>query len=83
MEVAIKLEPVSTKHHQLFFECKLYLYLHRDSTVIDKGIRNVYYCSSEGNYNILVMDLLGPSLEDLFTLSNRKNTVKTVLMVAD
>ncbi len=24
MEVAIKLEPVNTKHPQLFFECKLY-----------------------------------------------------------
>jgi len=24
MDVAIKLEPVSTKHPQLFFECKLY-----------------------------------------------------------
>ena len=24
MDVAVKLEPVSTKHPQLFFECKLY-----------------------------------------------------------
>lgn len=24
MEVAIKLEPVTTKHPQLFYECKLY-----------------------------------------------------------
>lgn len=83
MDVAIKLEPVSTKHPQLFFECKLYQYLLKDSTVIDKGIPNVYYCSTEGDYNILVMDLLGASLEDLFNLCGRKFSVKTVLMLAD
>lgn len=48
-DVAVKFEPVSTEHPQLLYEAKLYNYLHNDSTVIDKGIPNVYYCSTEGN----------------------------------
>ena len=48
LEVAIKFEVSNTEHPQLMYECKLYNYLHNDSTVIDKGIPNVYYCSTEG-----------------------------------
>jgi casein kinase 1 len=51
LEVAVKIEPVNTDHPQLIYECKLYNYLHNDSTVIDKGIPNIYYCSTEGKQN--------------------------------
>ena len=53
LEVAVKVEPVNTEHPQLIYECKLYNYLHNDSTVIDKGIPNVYYCSTEGTTSIM------------------------------
>lgn len=55
----------------------------KDNTVIDKGIPNLYYAATEGDYNVMVMDLLGPSLEDLFAQCNRKFSIKTVLIIGE
>lgn len=47
------------------------------------GIPSIKWCGVEGEDNVLVMDLLGPSLEDLFVYCGRKFSLKTVLMLAD
>lgn len=46
------------------------------------GIPTAYYFGQEGLHNILVIDMLGPSLEDLFDMCNRRFSVKTVAMLA-
>eukprot|EP00825_Cyclidium_porcatum_P035202 TRINITY_DN3692_c0_g1_i2.p1 TRINITY_DN3692_c0_g1~~TRINITY_DN3692_c0_g1_i2.p1 ORF type:complete len:321 (-),score=49.48 TRINITY_DN3692_c0_g1_i2:350-1312(-) len=96
IDVAIKLEPCSTKNPMLFFEGKLYQYIHQqtyndsvEAMVAAKkkvkeniGFPEVFYCSNEGDYNIMVMEKLAPDLEELFNICKRKFSVKTVCMIA-
>lgn len=77
-EVAIKLESAKTKHQQLLYEARNYNILSGGV-----GIPNICWYGVEGDYNVMVMDLLGPSLEDLFNFCHRKFSLKTVLMLAD
>ena len=77
-EVAIKLESVKTRHPQLLYESKIYRLLSGGL-----GIPHIRWYGQEGDYNVMVMDLLGPSLEDLFSYCGRKFSLKTVLMLAD
>jgi serine/threonine protein kinase len=45
------------------------------------GIPRLYYFGKNDTYNIMIMDLLGPSLEDLFQKCNKKFTIKTTVML--
>jgi len=45
-------------------------------------VPGVHYFGVESVYNVLVLDLLGPSLEDLFEICQRSFSVKTVCMLA-
>ncbi|CAH8662461.1 unnamed protein product [Dicrocoelium dendriticum] len=80
-EVAIKLELNTARHPQLFYESRVYKILQNAI-----GIPRVYWFgtdSTENRYRAMVMDLLGPSLEDLFTFCGRRFTMKTVLTLAE
>ncbi|KAK9881757.1 hypothetical protein WA026_017276 [Henosepilachna vigintioctopunctata] len=77
-EVAAKLESIRARHPQLLYESKLYKILNGGV-----GIPHIRYYGTEREHNVLVMDLLGPSLEDLFNFCSRRFTIKTVLMLAD
>jgi hypothetical protein len=51
--------------------------------ILVAGIANIKWCGIDGEENVLVIDLLGPSLEDLFVYCGRRFSLKTVLMLAD
>ncbi|KAI5995797.1 kinase-like domain-containing protein [Pisolithus orientalis] len=70
-EVAIKLEPIKAKHPQLEYESKVYKTL--ASSV---SIPFVRWFSTECDYNAMVLDLLGPSLEDLFNFCSCKFSLR-------
>ena len=78
--VAVKLEPKKCEVPQLVFEARLLKYLHHNCITV--GLPRPRWYGTEGDYNILVMDLLGPSLEKLLQFCNKKFSSKTLSMLA-
>lgn len=76
--VAAKLEKTTTKIPQLAFEAKLY-------SILAGGVSvpKLHWYGTEKGNNIMVIDLLGKSLEDLYMKCQRRFSLKTVLMLAD
>eukprot|EP00930_Biecheleria_cincta_P101082 TRINITY_DN9270_c0_g2_i5.p1 TRINITY_DN9270_c0_g2~~TRINITY_DN9270_c0_g2_i5.p1 ORF type:complete len:321 (+),score=42.78 TRINITY_DN9270_c0_g2_i5:119-1081(+) len=77
-EVAIKLESIRSRHPQLLYESKIYKIM-----AGAVGVPRLHWYGVSGDYNVMVIDLLGPSLEDMFHFCNRKFSLKTTLILAD
>ncbi|KAJ3229395.1 hypothetical protein HDU81_005399 [Chytriomyces hyalinus] len=75
--VAIKFEPRKADAPQLRDEFKAFKVLANSV-----GIPNAYYFGQEGLHNVMCLDLLGPSLEDMFELCKRRFSIKTVCLAA-
>ena len=73
--VAIKLEHNSVKYPQLLFEAKLL------KSIPATGIPVMHWFGIAGEYNAMVMDLLGQNLEDLYNYCAKNFTLKTILMI--
>lgn len=77
-EVAIKIEPAVARNSPLKQESKIY-----KSLMGGTGVPWIMWSGKQGDFNVMIIDLLGPSLEDLFKMCNRHFTLKTVLLLAD
>ena len=73
--VAIKLEHNSVKYPQLLFEAKLL------KSIPSTGIPVMHWFGIAGEYNAMVMDLLGQNLEDLYNYCAKNFTLKTIIMI--
>ena len=77
-EVAIKMEDINAAQPQLIAEYKIYKYLQNGF-----GIPKVYECSKSKKNIIVIMELLGESLEKKLNKCNRKFSLLTVLMIGE
>ncbi|OAQ74379.2 casein kinase I isoform delta [Pochonia chlamydosporia 170] len=76
--VAIKLTRIRDGPEALQYEADTYAELSGGI-----GTPQVKWFGPEGDFYVLVHELLGPSLEDLFNYCNRRFSLKTVLLIAD
>ncbi|KAL7710658.1 casein kinase I [Lotmaria passim] len=79
--VAIKVERSKTSHPQLMAESRYYSLISQGRAAAYMPI--IYGFSAEGDYNVMVMELMGCSLEDLHGQCGNRFSLKTTLMLAD
>ncbi|CAD8081940.1 unnamed protein product [Paramecium primaurelia] len=83
LKYAIKLELRKAKHQQLLLEAKIYEELQCEEQFIQPGIPKMISYGEDGDFNFIILDLLGYSLDNLFNQCNKKFSLKTVLVIAD
>ena len=76
--VAIKVEKPNVRNPQLVYESRVLALLGGS-----QGLPRVHWFGTEGPRSVMVINLLGSSLEDLFNVCGRRFSLKTVLMLAD
>ena len=77
-KVAIKFEEGSTKTPQLLSEGKILRHLREL-----QGVPQVHWYGTEEGFNILVMTLLGPSMEDVLNNARRKLSLRGTVQAAE
>ncbi len=75
--VAIKLEKKNKELKNLLNEIKIY------KDISSKHIPTIQWIGKSDKWNVMIIDYLGPSLEDLFELCQKKFSLKTILMIID
>lgn len=73
--VAVKVESKTTHCPQLLYEARVYQSLARGN---DRKVPKVNWHGVAGDFNIMVMDVLGPSLQDVFVSRGRSFTRQEV-----
>jgi serine/threonine protein kinase len=76
--VAIKLEDRRKETQLLKSEAELYRYLYQPN----RGIPKIHWSGIQDDYNVLIIEMLGPNLENLFSLCGHHFILKTVLTLA-
>jgi hypothetical protein len=75
--VVLKLEPVEGKDHTL--EHKFFVYKKLKNRT---NIPHMHWFGTESGFDVMALDCLGPSLEDLFVCSGFQFTIITVSLLA-
>ena len=84
IDIAVKFEKLKKNHHpKLKYEANILKYLQGGFQQSHLGIPILFDFISVDNNNYMMMELLGPSLEDLFDLCQRKFSLKTILSLGD
>ena len=82
-DLAIKCESKQIKNKQLQYESAVLNYLQGGKYPPPIGIPALYDFLTSENFHYMMMELLGPSLEDLFDICHNKFSLKTILSLGD
>lgn len=69
------------EHSRVIDEYKIYRLLNKRGFKASHGLPNIYSLIQTPKFNMMVMELLGPSLDSLFNKSGKQFSIETVLLL--